>query len=149
MSLIPRSLSGVFCDDIREEVLGKRSLIGCYGSNMIVSEFPVTLPKLCISAILQTPGDRPFRAVHVMVLKDEETLAEGDLPLEGKFDHITNEFNLATQVLRADVQFVFSPMRIEAPCTLKVRANLDGEEVRGLALTVELATPPNESVAAS
>lgn len=29
-----------FCDDIRQEINGKWILIGCYGSNMVVSSFP-------------------------------------------------------------------------------------------------------------
>ena len=40
----------IFCDDIRSEIDGKISLIGCYtGRMMIGGEFPVILPKLGLS----------------------------------------------------------------------------------------------------
>jgi len=130
--MIERSLSGIFCDDIREEVRGKKSLIGCYSGVMEVSDFPITLPKLCVHAILQTPGTRPFRTVKVFVLQDEDILAEGELPAMEQAP--AQEPN---QLLRIDVQFVFSPLTLEKPCALRVRAEIDGVETRGLALEVK------------
>ena len=129
--MIERSLSGIFCDDIREELRGKKSLIGCYGGIMEVSSFPITLPKLCVHTILQTPGTRPFKVVKVFVLQDEDILAEGELPAVEQTP--SKEPN---QLIRLDVQFVFSPLTLEKPCVLRVRAHLDGEETRGLALEV-------------
>jgi len=40
----------IFCDDIRYELGGKISLVGCYGADIIIpGEFPFTLQKLCFS----------------------------------------------------------------------------------------------------
>lgn len=136
---IERSLSGVFCDDIREELYGKKSLIGCYGAIMEVSSFPITLPKLCIHAIIQTPATRPFKIVKLFVLQDDDVLAEGELPIPATMP--TLEPN---QLSRLDVQFVFTPLTLEKPCTLRVRAHLDGEETRGLGLLVKLRSPDPE-----
>lgn len=49
-----------FCDDIRQEVSGKVSLIGTYGSHMYVDGFPVRLPKLCVnfSAVMTKDEER-------------------------------------------------------------------------------------------
>ena len=37
----------IFCDDIRQEISGKRTLVGVYGASMYVNaEYPVTFPQL-------------------------------------------------------------------------------------------------------
>jgi hypothetical protein len=49
---IPPSVSQinhVVCDDIRQEVGNESSLMGCYGVSMVLTDFPVVLPKLCAS----------------------------------------------------------------------------------------------------
>ncbi len=42
----------VLCDDIREEKGSKFSLIGVYGSTIVVNKTPVTLAKLCLFIML-------------------------------------------------------------------------------------------------
>lgn len=37
-----------FCDDVREEINGKISLIGIYGRKMFMSQFPCLYPKLFV-----------------------------------------------------------------------------------------------------
>jgi hypothetical protein len=37
-----------FCDDIRQEVDGKISLIGVYGADLVLPDFPATILQLCI-----------------------------------------------------------------------------------------------------
>jgi hypothetical protein len=36
----------VFCDDIRSELGGKLTLVGCYGTQLIATHFPLILPKM-------------------------------------------------------------------------------------------------------
>ena len=43
-------LSTIYCDDIRQEVGGKLSLMGVYNNVMYVQQFPVTLPKFWVVA---------------------------------------------------------------------------------------------------
>ena len=49
--MVPKAPFGhtIFCDDIREEVLGKFSLIGVYGGEISVAGLPATVPKLGIA----------------------------------------------------------------------------------------------------
>lgn len=42
----------VLCDDIREEKGNKFSLIGVYGSSIVVDRTPAILPKLCLFVML-------------------------------------------------------------------------------------------------
>lgn len=131
---VERTLSGIFCDDIRHEMGGKVSLIGCYTDAMLVFEFPTVLPKLCAQVRLMTPSNRPFREVTYQVLKDEEVILEGTPELEAVEGHSSPDGEPTVQYQHA--QFVLSPLEITAPCTLKVRAMADGEMLRGLGLKV-------------
>lgn len=132
--MIARSISGEFCDDIRTELGGKISYMGCYRNFMDVPSFPITLPKLCIHVRLITPIDDPFKAVKFVVLRDEEEIAVGEMP-EAAFaamERLDDEPTM--QQIFAD--FIFSPLNLEGPCTLRVRAHTDTGEIRGLGIAI-------------
>jgi hypothetical protein len=58
----------VFCDDIREEVNGKISLIGCYaGSLRFLGPFPAVQPRLGIASFVQLPTDEEIPALKFLV----------------------------------------------------------------------------------
>ena len=38
----------LFCEDIRQEVGGRVSLMGILGSKLMVQDFPLVFPKLCL-----------------------------------------------------------------------------------------------------
>lgn len=47
-----------FCDDIRNEVDGKTTLVGCYGADMVFpTPFPVLLPKLGLAVQFAEKAD--------------------------------------------------------------------------------------------
>ena len=50
----------IVCDDIREEVGGKKSLIGVYNNEIVCDELPATLSQLCIRACVSTSSNKPF-----------------------------------------------------------------------------------------
>lgn len=57
----------LFCDDVRNEVGNKLSLMGVYGQDLLLREFPTTLPKLCAVMLLDLPaGSRAREAVFVL-----------------------------------------------------------------------------------
>jgi hypothetical protein len=57
----------LFCDDVRNEVGNKLSLMGVYGQDLLLREFPATLPKLCAVMLLDLPaGSRAREAVFVL-----------------------------------------------------------------------------------
>lgn len=54
----------IFCDDIRNEVGGKLSFIGCYNSVMFTSpDMPFILPKFCIHTHVISPAELPLSSV--------------------------------------------------------------------------------------
>lgn len=71
-----------FCDDVRQEIGNKISLMGLYSSDMIFESFPVVLPKFCIRVKAVTLIDRPFEKLIFRALLNDELLFEMDSSAE-------------------------------------------------------------------
>jgi len=137
-----RQIHTVFCDDIRHELGGKLSYIGVYSGMLFVPAFPATLSKLCLAMNVLTPADRPFAKLTVRLLKDEDVLVEGtldDAQLSAAVDVPTDDAMAKGRILAVPSIIVFSPFALEGPCTLRVRAETEEGELRGLGLRVEQA----------
>jgi len=140
-----RHVLTVFCDDIRQEIGGKLSYIGVYSGNMLVSEFPAVLPKLCLALSVVTPTLNPFRKLTLRILKDKEILAEGSLGEAelANFVEATNEVAEDDRKDRVQIfrsTFVFSPFKLDGPCILRVRVDTEEGELRGVGLQIGLAS---------
>lgn len=147
--MIPRHVETLFCDDIRHEVGGKLSFIGVYSGGLFVTEFPVTLPKLCLSVKIISPADEPLRELSLRILRDEETLQElalGEEQLAEASDSTEDmtEEQRKERIQVAQFMLVFSPIQFDGPCTLRVRVQTDDGELHGMALKVEQALPSAE-----
>lgn len=139
-----RHILTVFCDDIRQEIGGKLSYIGVYSGNMLVSEFPAVLPKLCLALSVVAPTLNPFRKLTLRILKDKEILAEGSLGeaelknfVEATNDVAEDDHKDRVQIFRSN--FVFSPFKLDGPCILRVRVETEDGELRGVGLQIGLA----------
>lgn len=134
-----RTLSGYFCDDIRQEVDGKMSLIGCYGPEMVVPSFPVTLSKLC-AVVKVCSRDGLFEKLRVMVLKGDDEIAAAEIPqvalaqMKKASDESQDPIKDVQHTIA--VNFVMSPVTIDSPVALRVRALADGQLIKGLSLKV-------------
>lgn len=57
-----------FCDDIRQEVGGKSTLVGVYGNEMVFQgPLPAWLPKLCVRTIYMERPGQEREPVHIKV----------------------------------------------------------------------------------
>jgi len=65
-----------FCDDVRQEIGNKFSLMGCYGTDLYVPSFPITLPKLCAFVHVRTPREQPFERLTLRLVRGDEILSE-------------------------------------------------------------------------
>jgi len=65
-----------FCDDVRQEIGNKFSLMGCYGTDLYVPSFPITLPKLCAFVHVRTPREQPFGRLTLRLVRSDELLSE-------------------------------------------------------------------------
>jgi hypothetical protein len=145
--VIPRHVETVFCDDIRQEVGGKLSLIGVYSGGLLVSAFPVTLPKLCLFVRVVTPGEEPLRSLKLRVMKDDDVLQEivmdeEQLAAASDSTEDTTEEQSKGRVRLAHFLLVFSPIQFVEPCSLRVRIQTEHGELAGVGLKVEQMQAP-------
>jgi hypothetical protein len=64
------NFSVLFCDDIRHEVGGKVSLMGIYGSHLLVPSMPLHLPKLAIHFNIELPIELKPDSIKINILID-------------------------------------------------------------------------------
>lgn len=138
-----KQLQSVFCDDLRQEVGGKLTYVGVYSSALWVAAFPTLLPKFVVAVTLIADSLPRIGEVEFTILRDAEVIAERTLDtaaltsaslaaLQGG----TGSDSEKVQVVTA--YFAFSPFQIDAPCTLRVRATVDGVELKALGLRIDL-----------
>lgn len=136
-------LSTIYCDDIRQEVGGKLSLMGVYNAVMFVPQFPVNLPKLWIMATYVAPHDEPPKNLKVRVFKNNEPLADLDATpdflqqLANAREPVVPMPDGSKRVIATHMHVCFSPLVLDGPCVLRVNAITDRGETRGLALQIQ------------
>jgi hypothetical protein len=118
-----RFISTQFCDDIRQEVGNKLSLIGCYPGTIQVERLPAMLPKLCAMVKVYTPLERPFTRLAVRIVRGEQTLAELRFPPENLVSAL--DVPAANPWHMVSAGLVMAPFHVEAPCTLCVEAETE------------------------
>lgn len=131
-----RFAHAIFCDDIRQELGGKFTFVGVYGSHLLVPKFPSILPKLCIVVNMATPVGQPFESLRFRVLKGDDTLAEGDFQQVAK---ATSELPDAKQgqVIRVATHAVFSPFKVDAPELVRVQILTGADEIQAGSLQID------------
>lgn len=134
-------LQTVFCDDIREEVGNKRSLMGIYQGEMFIQSLPVLLPRLCFYISYVSDFSKPREKVEFKVVKgaDEEELFSTGVIDAGR--PVTNENNLGVPYLNSTLTLAFgmSPFMIDSETVIRIVAISGAEKVLGPCLRVRLA----------
>jgi hypothetical protein len=145
-------LSTIYCDDVRQEVGGKLSLMGVYNAVMYVPQFPVTLPKLWIMATYIIAHDEPPKSLKVRVFRNNEPLVDLDaMPeylqqLANAREPVAPMPDGSQRVINSNMQVCFSPLVLDGPCVIRVVAITDQGEVPGLGLQVLEAAKSGETV---
>ncbi len=148
--MINRYLHVVYCEDVRNELHNKTSLIGVYGADLFASEIPMVLPKLALVITVAGDASDPIEKLSLEVLRDNERIAE--IAVKEQDIAQTRQLALASvlkgEAPTSDVKLMFtfnaviaiSPFPIERPFVLRVIATTEREELRGPALRVALNT---------
>lgn len=131
-----------FCDDIRQEVGNKYSLVGCYGPSMLLSAMPVVLPKLCAFVRIYTPVNRPFAKLSIRVLRGDQLLTEMDIPQEVLASIRAVEHLPGEDAIIVGSGLAISPLAIEEPCMLRIEVDTDEGPLKGDTLRIERASTP-------
>lgn len=71
---IAKKINTILCDDVRQEVGGKMSLMGIYSKDIIVNKVPATLPFINLVVMFEDIKE-PFANLFVSVItpKSEPT----------------------------------------------------------------------------
>ena len=66
-----RTIHAVWCDDVRQEVGNKPSLMGVYINSMVFQSLPIVMPRLSVFVWISTPKDTPFEKLVVKIVRDD------------------------------------------------------------------------------
>jgi hypothetical protein len=140
-----RIMFSIFCDDVRAEQGNKLSLMGCYDGTLLVPSFPFLLTKLCVVMHALTPADRPFKELKFRVYKNEDLIAELEMPVHEVVLPPPENWPAADSVRRQAVRNIvqLQLVQLDGPCYFKVRAlTEDDEQLKGGLLRVDLVQAP-------
>lgn len=133
----------IYCDDIRDEVGGKSTLVGVYHGSLLVQSFPVTLPKLCVMLQVVMPAELVPEGLKIKVMKDHEVLAEGEM--------LPPDFQAAIAAIPEEERgaepsqekawvvasnFIFSPMKLDGPGVISARVEAGDREIKANGLRI-------------
>lgn len=136
-----RILLATFCDDIRQEVGYKFSLMGCYaGGELIVDTMPIVLPKIFASIEVLSAIVNPLKQLTIRAFLNDTLLAENvfpadKLPLESDIDKIKDSSD-SRYILH--LQLAFIPLIIEKDSILKIEADTEEGFLKGSRLMIRL-----------
>jgi len=133
-----------YCDDIRQEVANKISLIGCYGADMLVGKFPAVMPKFCALVRVMAPIAEPLSRFIVRLTRDGQPLAEMPVEISSSSNGLISPADARVQVI--SVAIVISPCTLEGPCVVRAEIDEAGEITAGTAIRVSLADAGHGSV---
>jgi hypothetical protein len=73
----------IFCDDIRAEVGGKLTYVGCYAGTMFAPTFPITLPKFCLGIVYMQQNDKIVLPIKIWVFLPGDDEDKPSIQAEG------------------------------------------------------------------
>jgi hypothetical protein len=132
----------IFCDDMRQEVGGKNSFIGCYNSIIFIhTPFPASLPKFCFCVTLNQRREILDPNIELKIFMP------GDIDDSPSFQGVWSEPSpgfVAHQTARAveglpaadqrtvsmQAVLITAPLVIKEAGMIKVRAMRQGELIR-------------------
>lgn len=131
-----------FCDDIRQEIGNKFSLMGCYADSLITNSLPIVFPKLCAQVKLFTPAAKPFERLTVRAILENELLGELSVG-ELRAGPFVSADGLRARYITAMLNFVFATLAVEKPSRLRIEAETEeGVFPVGSLLIIAREQPP-------
>lgn len=129
----------IFCDDIRDEVSNKKTLVGVYSGELILAgELPALIPTFGLSIKYLEPLLMPVEPVNIKVFvpsenEEADVLIDVDLPSD-RLQHPSESKGDPLAEYRAHLLYLrISPLVIKSIGHMKVRAYL-GERQREIRL---------------
>lgn len=126
----------IFCDDARQEIGGKVSLIGIYASTIDIPKAPpFTLPKFCFSIHYMERPDESTEPVELRIyLPGEEEDAPSfkvSLPIEQmRAIRPPGETSYPDQLMHMGINWIVAPLEIKDTGRIRVRAYRGDLEIK-------------------
>jgi hypothetical protein len=146
--MISRYLHVLYCDDVRNEVSNKTSLIGVYGADLLASEIPMVVPKLAMVITVAGDASDPIENLSIAVFRDDEQITEIIVNAQdiAQIRQLAQSSEPKDDIRSSDAKRMFAynmviamaPFPIEKPFVLRVMATTEREELRGPALRIAL-----------
>lgn len=130
---IEPTITTIFCDDIRQEVANKITLVGCYTTELLVGRLPVTLPKLCAMTTLKAAAaDLPGK-FSVTAKLNGVLLGEPVSVPDGYFKEVSRIQNPESVMTSLNVVVDVSPLTLDSEGDLTVEVETDaGTSISGI-----------------
>lgn len=110
----------IFCDDVRQEIGGKVTLVGMYAGRLI-TDIPVMLPKLSLFIIYQEKIGMRASKFNLQVLgMDNEVLWEQ--AFNSADGHVLHSDEPEPRAVQLAVPLFIMPFQIDKPGYISVRA---------------------------
>src|SRR5438477_9395917 len=110
-------LSVILCDDIRNEMNGKQTLVGIYDDTILAQSFPLLMAKLCIR-ISVTIAKRKPKKIRVAVSSPHQQVIDIDTAFPSMQLPETGSRTFS-------VPLVISPFVVAAPAEFVVKLGFD------------------------
>jgi hypothetical protein len=130
----------IFCDDMRNEVNNKVSLMGLYSTELLLKSFPMSLPRFTIVMHAFTDIDQPFKEISFIGRLSGVEIFRIDIPNDHLKIGQPGVFTDADSK-RIQVQTMANiiPAQFDAPGKLDVDVIADGEKIYCSGLKIGLA----------
>jgi hypothetical protein len=127
-----RYAHATYCDDIRQEIGGKITLVGIYSGACLVPAIPCTLPKLCLSLCISASRSAPIRSLVVVgayagneVINITLDSSQIDEIMAANAEQASDDTKQMMLMLMA----ALSPFIVSVPGKLTLTVTADGEDV--------------------
>lgn len=114
---IAKEITTIICDDARQEIGGKISLMGVYSGDIVVNNIPAILPMFCLVAIL-VGIKREFSKLKSILTIPNSKPVEFNMPAPSNLEIGTN----------SNLILALTPFKIESPGKGKFEIFVDEED---------------------
>ena len=105
----------IFCDDVRDEMGNKKSLMGVVAGDLQVGEFPATIGFACYFEYFADADDGDSLKLEFRLLQDDAEIAKGGM-----------QANIAA-TKRAHFVLPKGLVRFETPATFRMMISVNGQ----------------------
>ena len=119
-----------YCDDIRQEVGNKLSLMGCYSGDLLVEKLPAVLPKLCVQIKVITPRDLPFEKIVLRAFLNEDQVGELEVPVQDINRSLEKTIDPEVTRMTLSAIMSFSPLVFEKEGVIRIEAETEMGVIR-------------------